>query len=131
MNLLRGKRVLILEDEPLIALALVDILTEAGCLVVGPAYDACGALKEISESPPDAAILDVNLGLDQSSAEVADALDNLGVPFFYATGYGEAALRKVDRGKIRVDKPYDREAVYAALLRCLADMTVPPEGTRS
>ncbi len=77
-NGLTGKRVLVLEDEPLIAMVLVDILEEAGCTVVGPAHDADQAAKLIAESPIDVAVLDVNLGSGHTSAAIADSLRGSG-----------------------------------------------------
>ena len=76
-EVLAGKRVLVLEDEPLIAMVLVDILEEAGCTVVGPAHDADQAAKLIAESEIDVAVLDVNLGSGHTSASIADCLEGL------------------------------------------------------
>ena len=116
---LAGKRVLVLEDEPLIAMVLVDILQEAGCTVVGPAHDAEQAAKLIAEKPIDVAVLDVNLGSGRTSADIADALRSSGTPFIYATGYGEMGLRSSDRGQLRVDKPYYGPAILSTVAAAL------------
>lgn len=121
IRILNGKRVLVLKDEPLIAMFLVDTLEEAGCAVVGPAYNVAQALDLMAKHDIDAAILDVNLGAGATSAPVADALSSRGMPFVFATGYGEQALRKIDREKPRLDKPYFPSAVIAAVAAALAD----------
>jgi len=117
---LAGKRVLVVEDEPLVALLVTDILEEAGCVVVGPAYDVATAMSLLEADPPDVAVLDINLGKNQTSAPVADELDRAGVPFMYATGYGESALRQQDRNKPRIDKPFEKQTLWRALGLCLA-----------
>jgi CheY-like chemotaxis protein len=116
---LTGKRVLVLEDEPLIAMVLVDILEEAGCTVVGPAHDADQAAKLIAENPIDVAVLDVNLGSGRTSATIADSLKSVGTPFIFATGYGEMGLRSADRNELRVDKPYCAPTILATVAAAL------------
>src|SRR4029078_4974801 len=98
----RGSGCSALEDEPLIAMVLVDILEEAGCTVVGPAHDADQAAKLIAENAIDVAVLDVNLGSGRTSATIADSLKSVGTPFVFATGYGEQGLRMADPGQLRV-----------------------------
>lgn len=119
-NVLTGKKILVVEDEPLVALLVADFLEEAGCIVVGPAYDVSSALRLFETDGPDAAVLDINLGKEQTSAPVADVLEQAGVPFIYATGYGEAALRRQDRHKPRIDKPFDKLSLLQTLSACLA-----------
>lgn len=117
---LLGKRVLVLEDEPLIAMALVDILEEAGCTVIGPAHDSDQAAKLIAESSIDVAVLDVNLGSGRTSAAIADCLKSVGTPFIFATGYGEMGLRNADRDQLRVDKPYCAPTILATVAAALS-----------
>ncbi|HEY8247240.1 MAG TPA: response regulator [Hyphomicrobium sp.] len=118
-EVLTGKRVLVLEDEPLIAMVLVDILEEAGCTVVGPAHDAEQAARLIAESSIDVAVLDVNLGSGHTSACIADSLKGAGTPFIFATGYGEMGLRSTDRDTLRVDKPYFAPTILATVAAAL------------
>jgi DNA-binding NtrC family response regulator len=115
---LSGKKILVVEDEPLVALLVVDILQEAGCNVVGPAYNVSSALKLFETDSPDAAVLDINLGNDQTSGPIADVLERAGVPFIYVTGYGTAALRTQDRHKPRVDKPFEKHNLLRTLSTC-------------
>ena len=120
MQNLEGKRILIVEDEPLIGITLTDILESVGCVVLGPAYDVRQAMNYLDVDRIDCAVLDVNLGAGQTSAPIADALEARKIPFMFATGYGEDALRSKDRERYRVDKPYDDDQVYLALQKCLA-----------
>jgi CheY-like chemotaxis protein len=119
MQNLEGKRILVVEDEPLIGIMLTDILESAGCVVLGPAYDVRQALNLLADDGIDCAVLDVNLGSGQTSAPIADALEERKIPFMFATGYGEDALRTKDRERFRVDKPYDDDQVYLALQKCI------------
>lgn len=114
---LNGKRVLIVEDAVLLALELETGLSEAGAVVVGPAYELEEAMNLLS-GPIDAAVLDANLnGL--SVTPVAEALAARGVPFVFATGYGDSgAPMGFDAPIIR--KPYDVTQVAAAVGALLA-----------
>lgn len=118
MDTLPGKKILVVEDEPLVALLVADILQEAGCIVVGPAYDVNSALRLFENASPDAAVLDINLGNNQTSAPVADVLERAGIPFIYVTGYGASALRTQDRQKPRVDKPFEKSNLLRTLNAC-------------
>ena len=114
---LRGARVLIVEDAVLLALELETGLSDAGAEVVGPAYELEEAMNLLSQ-PIDAAVLDANLnGL--SVTPVAEALAARGVPFVFATGYGDSgAPLGFDAPIIR--KPYDVTQVAAAVAGVLA-----------
>ena len=118
MSALRGKRVLLVEDEAVIAFAVEDILLDLGCQVVGPAFSLEEAIAMASAEPIDAAILDVNLN-DQRSYAVADELQRRGIPFLFATGYAEGGVGW-DRSEVAVlPKPYRSEQIAAALGRLL------------
>ena len=102
----QGRRVLVVEDEMMISMLVEDMLSELGCAVVGPAHALDDALDLArSEVGLDAALLDVNLG-GQPVFAVADALRAKGVPAIFSTGYGDAALRDVDRGAPVLQKPF-------------------------
>lgn len=113
-------RVLVLEDDPLIAMMLVDILERAGCTVAGPSYDVAQALALVGDKNIDVAILDVNLGAGITSAPVADELAKLGIPFIFATGYAGSILREVDHGRLIVSKPYNEPELIAGLLSAIS-----------
>jgi len=103
---LAGRRILVVEDEMMIAMLVEDMLTELGCSVVGPAHALAEALA-LAQSEPglDAALLDVNLA-GQPVFPVADALREKGVPAIFSTGYGDAGLRDIDRGSPVLQKPF-------------------------
>lgn len=82
----RGLRVLVLEDQFLIALEIEDVLARLGCTVLGPFSTVARALDLLGRVRVDFAILDVNLG-DELSTPVAEALRARGVPFALSTGY--------------------------------------------
>lgn len=103
---LEGRRVLVVEDETMIAMLVEDMLGDLGCVVVGPAHalESALALAEDDEGM-DAALLDLNLG-GQPVFPLADALRARGVPLIFCTGYGQAGLRDVDAGATVLQKPF-------------------------
>jgi CheY-like chemotaxis protein len=115
---LAGKRILLVEDEAVIAFAVEDMLDELGCQVVGPAFRLDEAVELAGSAAMDAAILDVNLN-DQRSFAVADELDRRGVPFLFATGYAEGGVQWDGREVEVLPKPYKKDDVAAALARLL------------
>jgi CheY-like chemotaxis protein len=115
---LRGRRVLVIEDEMLVAMEFESLLQRQGCAVVGPASTVDRALALLDHDQPDAALLDLNLNGEPASA-VAVALRTRGVPFVLVTGYGEAQSSEPElQGAPRVDKPVN----HYALLRALAQV---------
>jgi CheY-like chemotaxis protein len=98
-------RVLVLDDDLLIAMMLVDWLDELDCVAAGPATSEAEALALLGDGL-DAAILDVSLG-DGDSSGVAAALRARGVPFAFASGYGAAAVPAGFEDTPLLPKPYD------------------------
>ncbi|MBU4433633.1 MAG: PAS domain-containing protein [Alphaproteobacteria bacterium] len=107
---LRDQRVLIVEDEVLVAMDLARVLTQAGALVVGPAGSVEDALALVALGAFDRAILDVNLG-GRMVTPVATALSERGIPFVYLTGYQEP---RVEGGPV-LHKPASLEKLLAVL----------------
>ena len=125
---LRGRRVLVAEDEPLVALEIEEALRDSGCEVVGPAATLDAALRLAGrEARLDAAVLDVNLG-GQAAFPAADLLVRRGVPVVFATGYGELPGGWASGGgqgrTALLRKPVARGALVEALRRLLAE--APP-----
>lgn len=129
MSLLVGKKVLLVEDEAIIAFAMEDLLVELGCDIVGPAMQLDEALKLAEEAQIDAAILDVNLN-DLRSYPVAAELERRNVPFVFATGYDREGLEWPGTPVDLLSKPYRKEQVEAALCRMLdsAGEAIPGSG---
>lgn len=88
---LAGARVLIVEDDPFIAMELQDLLTRCGAKVLGPVPTVSAALAIIDGQHPGAALLDVNLRGTRSTP-VAAALRAAGIPFVLVTGYSRSQL---------------------------------------
>jgi len=102
---LHGKRILLIEDEPLVAMDVESTLTAAGCKVVGQAATLERAKQLIEESDCDAALVDVNLA-GQPVDELATLLTRKNRPFAFVTGYGREALPAGFRGAVVLGKPF-------------------------
>ena len=114
---LTGLKVLVVEDEMLVSMLVEDMLSDLGCTVVGPAAELEEAMSLAQNAEIDLALLDVNLG-GRPIFPVADTLKARGVPFAFASGYGEAGLSEDHRGAAVLQKPF-READLAKALRGL------------
>ena len=112
---LGGMRVLVVEDEGLIAMDLAATLRRAGCTVVGPARRVAHALRHVADDAPDAAILDVNLA-GEPIYPVAEALTERNLPFVFSTGYGSAGIKEPFRGRPVVQKPFSQQDLKRTLL---------------
>ena len=112
--------VLIVEDDPIIALDYEDTLLGFGVKTVRAAGSVARALGMIDERAPDFALLDVGLVREKSFA-IAERLDALGIPFAFVTGYGaEVKLPAAFVQKARLSKPCAADALAAALESCCA-----------
>ncbi len=116
---LTGRRVLIVEDESLVAMLLETILEDMGCITVGPAANIDDGLALATDGEHlDAALLDVNVA-GRQVFPVAEALKARGVPFCFSTGYGEGGLPDEWRGQPTIQKPFTEAAVRDALFRAM------------
>lgn len=116
---LSGRRVLIVEDESLVAMLLETILEDMGCTPVGPASNIDDGLAMVADSEHlDAALLDVNVA-GRQVFPVAEALKARGVPFVFSTGYGEGGLPDEWRGQSTIQKPFTEAAVRDALFKAM------------
>ncbi|MBI1867420.1 MAG: response regulator [Methylocystis sp.] len=114
VDLLAGRRILIVEDDPLIALALEEILTEQGLVIAGTARDVGAALRLAASAPIDVALLDVNVGSEKIDP-VANLLASRCCPFVFATGYGRIGLPEAHRSRPIVEKPFYIDEIIDAL----------------
>ena len=116
---LLGCRVLVVEDEMLLAMELESLLEEQGCAIIGPVSTVGRALSLLDNERADVALLDLNLN-GQPAAPVAAALTAQGVPFVLVTGYGESQSSEPElQGAPRVDKPVDHQELVRALAHVL------------
>lgn len=114
-----GTRVLIVEDEPIIAMTAEDIVEDMGCTVAGSAASLAEALALAARGAFDIAMLDINLN-GEMSLPVAALLRDAGVPFVFTTGYGSAASIGDFPGTEILKKPYGARDLAAALARLAA-----------
>jgi CheY-like chemotaxis protein len=110
-----GLRILIVEDQGMIAMALEDMLFDLGCVVVGPALNFRTAMELATTGMLDGAVLDIHLG-DDRSFPVAEILRRQGVPFVFATGYGDRGLEPPFEEAPVLPKPYSLVALELALV---------------
>jgi len=107
-------KILILDDEPLIAMMLADWVAEQGEEAIGPAFSADQALALIADTRLDAAILDVSLG-NGNCYGVAQELRRSGVPFAFATGHGADVVREDFKNIRTLSKPFNFDMVGRVL----------------
>lgn len=120
MDGLAGKRILVVEDESLVAMLIETILEDLGCTPVGPAASVDeGLTLARGDAVIDAALLDVNVA-GRQVFPVAEALAARGVPFVFSTGYGEAGLPDEWRGRPTLQKPFTEDAVQTAIRAALS-----------
>jgi CheY-like chemotaxis protein len=106
--------VLIVEDDPIIALDFEDTILGFGVKTVRSAANVTRALQMIEERAPDFALLDVGLVREKSFA-IAERLDALQIPFVFVTGYGvEVRLPAAFADRPRLAKPHSTQALHAA-----------------
>jgi len=113
-------RILVLDDEPMIAMMLEDWLTELGCEIIGPAYSLRAALDLLEREIPDGAVLDVSLRNDENCYPVAKILLERGIPFALVTGHDSVDLDVRYMPELVLSKPFDFAAVKAALAKLIA-----------
>jgi CheY-like chemotaxis protein len=119
---LSGLRVLVVEDESLIAMLIEDALTDLGCVLVAVASNLKDALHKAGALDFDIAILDVNLN-GQSAFPVAELLVTRGVPFVFSTGYGALGLPDAFSGAPLLSKPFEEHDVGRVLAAALHPKT--------
>ncbi len=117
---LAGIRVLVAEDELLVAMLIEDILSDNGCAVTGPFAKVADALAAAGEANIDVAVLDVNLR-GEKIYPVAERLASRGIPFFLLTGYGRDAVPVDHPDWQACSKPFKA----GDLIRMIAERVLP------
>ncbi|RYC33249.1 response regulator [Lichenibacterium minor] len=118
-GVLHGKKVLIVEDEALIAMLFEDILEDTACQIVGPAMNVRQAMALAEAEEIDIAVLDVNLN-GESSFPVAALLQSRGVPLVFSSGYGSQGLPPEWQDRPTLPKPFTSDEVVDTLARLVA-----------
>jgi DNA-binding response OmpR family regulator len=115
---LSGRRVLVVEDEPLVSMLIEDELRDAGATVLGPALSVADALRLVETAAANGgisvAVLDINLG-GRHVAPVAERLAALRVPFLFATGYGDGCDTGGHGAAPTLHKPFGPQRLIIAV----------------
>jgi len=109
-----GKRVLVVEDELMIRMLLQDMLVDLGYTLAGEAGRIDEAMKLAQQSEFDVAILDVNLN-GQPISPVVEILIQRGLPFVFATGYGQRGVPEAYNATPTLQKPFQADALAQAI----------------
>ena len=123
-RLLSGRGVLVIEDEMLVLMMIEMMLGDLGCEAVVSASTVNTALAAIARGHYDIAMLDMNLG-GEDSHRVADALDALGVPYVFCTGNAGGDRRQNVRPRAILRKPFAVKALSERLVALLSERDFP------
>ncbi|MOA24229.1 putative transcriptional regulatory protein pdtaR [compost metagenome] len=108
-------KVLLVEDQMLIAMDVENMLEDNGIKTIETATSSAMAIEKLKSYVPDVAILDINLGSD-TSIPIARELHRRGIPFLFATGYADGSMVPDEFGNVPViRKPYDEDALMAGI----------------
>ena len=119
-------RVLLVEDEALIAMLIEDMIHDSGGEMVGSAGRLSDALVLVQETQADVAVLDLNLA-GALAYPVADALRQRGVPIVFTTGYGSAGVIEHFEDCPILDKPFDQRSLEKAIHAILKSRARSPD----
>jgi DNA-binding response OmpR family regulator len=115
---LQGLRVLVVEDETLVAMLVEEYLADLGCVVAYSGRRVSSTLHALKNLEVGAAVLDVNVA-GESIASVAEILEQRKVPFLFASGYGAKGIDERWAGRPVLQKPFSAKELEAALLACV------------
>ena len=111
---LAGRRILLVEDSPVVSDFAGEVLRELGCEVVGPATNMASARELAQRSAADAAIVDLHIRGDKSFP-ICEILASRGIPFVLTSGYADWSVPEKLQGRPRLPKPYTLGDVESAL----------------
>lgn len=109
-------RLLLVEDEAVVAMMVEDMLADLGCRSVLPVGSVAAAMSRIADSSFDGALLDVNIG-GEPVFPVARALRSRGIPFAFVTGYGQAGIPGEFADRPVLQKPFGSGQLAAVVTR--------------
>ena len=118
MSILEGKRILVVEDSPVVAELADEMLRNLGCVVIGPAPNMAQAREFAEEEPLDAAIVDVRIR-GEKAFPICEILASRSVPFLLTSGYGDWDLPLKWADSPTLPKPYTLEDVEIGLAQLL------------
>jgi DNA-binding NarL/FixJ family response regulator len=116
---LKGCRVIVVEDNALLGLELERLLVELDCSIVGSAQRLEAATRLCADVPFDVALLDINLGGNDTTLALAESLQGRGQAFVLTTGYGTRGVPQSLRAAQLLEKPYRKRDLENALRRAL------------
>ena len=116
---LKGRRILLVEDSPVVGPFTAELLEDLGCIVVGPAPNMAAARELVEgDAPIDAAMMDVHIR-GERVFPLCDALAARGVPFVLTSGYADWQMPDKWEGRPRLMKPYTIDQVEDALVKLI------------
>jgi len=116
---LEGRRILVVEDSPVVGPFTADLLDELGCDVIGPAPNIAIARELVEAGEFDAALMDVHIR-GERIFKLCEILESKGLPFVFTSGYAGWQLPEKWQDRPRLQKPYTAEQVEEALSRLFA-----------
>jgi CheY-like chemotaxis protein len=116
---LKGKRILVIEDSPVVGPFTVDMLGELGCEVLGPAPNMASARELMEAGGFDGALVDVHIR-GERVFPLCEMLETKGVPFVFTSGYADWQMPEKWQERPRLQKPYTLDQIEQAL-RALFD----------
>ena len=117
---LRGRRILVIEDSPVVAPFAAELLEEVGFTVVGPAPTLAAARELIENASFDGALLDVHIR-GERIFPICEVLASKGVPFVLTSGYADWSMPEKWQDRPRLQKPYKLEDVQHAFEELFED----------
>lgn len=113
-TLIMSSRIIVVEDEPLIALEIEQAVVEAGCVVTGVAHTLSHAFSLLQAGQCDGVVLDANLA-GESAKSLVDCLREKGIPYITVSGYGRDQIDFLDETTPLVGKPFVHEALVETI----------------
>jgi CheY-like chemotaxis protein len=111
---LKGRRILVVEDSPVVGPFTADLLGDIGCEVVGPAPNMAAARELVEAGEFDGALMDIHIR-GERVFPLCEMLEAQGLPFVFTSGYADRQMPKKWEDRPRVQKPYTVDQIEKAL----------------